>query len=174
MGIVLSIGLMIVGFVVLLGTFSVIGRFGAASKVRVSIVMLALTLASGAIGPLYDLVLWTVIQSLVTIIWFLFYPTNAFESQGFLGPLVLLVGVTVSAITLVTGPAAYLSFLVLTQGPSLGLPGALSNLIAVVIGLGSGVLTYLGCRRRVDQRFAQGVNALRTLEARARRPPPVS
>ena len=78
MDILLIIGLMVGGFIALLGTFSVIGRFGPETTLKASVVLLALTAISTFVGPLYDLLLWTIIQYLATIIWFLFYPTDAF------------------------------------------------------------------------------------------------
>lgn len=57
----MTIGLVVVGFVVLLGTFATLGRFGI-HPTKAGLLLLLMTLLSSVIGPMYDLLLWTVIQ----------------------------------------------------------------------------------------------------------------
>jgi len=54
-GVLLIVGLIVGGFVALLGTFSVIARFGPGMQVKVSVIMIALSVISVAVGPLYDM-----------------------------------------------------------------------------------------------------------------------
>lgn len=93
-------------FAVLLGTFALVSRAGRRAHVRASLLLLALDALSTAFGPYYDLLLWVVVQGLVTFIWFAFYPTDPFlQAGGVAGPLVLASGVAVSTGLLVLSGA---------------------------------------------------------------------
>jgi len=73
------------GFLLLLGTLSVIGRFGDGARVRASLLLIILTLISAIVGPVYDMLLWTVVQCLVTIIWYPVFPADPFVSGALQG-----------------------------------------------------------------------------------------
>jgi hypothetical protein len=160
-GVLLIVGLIVGGFVALLGTFSVIARFGPGMQVKVSVIMIALSVISVAVGPLYDMLLWTIIQSIATVIWFLFYPTDPFIVGGVLGPVVLLAGVTTSVLILCA---------------SLSIPMLVWELLLIdayrgvnaLLTIAQGILLIFVCGPRVVRRWRTGLRALRSLEARAR------
>ncbi len=82
---ILPLVLVTEGFLVLLGTLSVIGRFGDRARVRASLLLIILTLISAIVGPVYDMLLWTVVQCLVTIIWYPVFPADPFVSGALQG-----------------------------------------------------------------------------------------
>jgi cytochrome c oxidase subunit IV len=82
---ILPLVLVTEGFLVLLGTLSVIGRFGDRERVRASLLLIILTLISAIVGPVYDMLLWTVVQCLVTIIWYPVFPSDLFVSGALQG-----------------------------------------------------------------------------------------
>ena len=163
MGILLTIGLFVVGFGVLLGTFTVIGKFGEAGPVRASLILLALDALAAFGAPFYDMWLWFVIQSLVTIVWFLFYPSDPFLTGGVFGPIVLLAGVSVSTLSLVLGAGLAISTMEETNFMS-----GLGIVFILMILLGIPILVGLVFGRRISHRWMQGIRALRAIDQRAR------
>jgi hypothetical protein len=110
----ITVGLIAAAFAVLLATFAAVTRFGPAAQAVTNLILILLALAAAAAGPLYDLMLWPTIQCLATIVWFVFFRTDAFRNDTFvageirgrwgaLGPLSLCAGVIVSVICLFAG-----------------------------------------------------------------------
>ena len=181
MGILLTIGLFVVGFGALLGTFTVIGKFGTAGPVRASVLLLVLDVVAVAVAPVFDLWLWFVIQCLVTVIWFLFYPTDAFVTGGVAGPLVLVSGVVIGTLSMfflcgialfmtisMIGNAITGNFDVIRSFPNLFLlmndiPAAMLAVYLAGAGIGS-ILFW----RRIWHRWMQGIRALKAIDQRAR------
>jgi hypothetical protein len=170
-----TIGLVFVGFLALLGTFSVIGRFSTASRVKASVLLLILTAISALIGPLYDMLLWTVVQCIVTVIWFLFYPPDSFLSGGVFGPMVLLTGVAVSysGLSLLMGAVTIIAvrFIVVSLGQAS--PDATTLLTSsyqflFAIWFMGGIEALILFWRRITERWLQGFRALKAIDAESR------
>jgi hypothetical protein len=169
------VGLVIAGFVALLGTFSVIGRFSTASRVKASVLLMILTAISALIGPLYDMLLWTVVQCIATVIWFLFYPPDSFLSGGVLGPMVLLTGVAVSysGLSLMMGAVTVIAANFITASLGGAIPGAnqlptISYQFLFAIWFLGGLEAAILFWNRISERWLQGFRALKAIEARSR------
>ena len=168
MGILLTIGLFVVGFGVLLGTFTVIGKFGEAGPVRASLILLVLDAIAVFAAPFYDIWLWFMVQALVTVIWFLFCPQDQLLVGGIAGPLVLLTGVCLSAVSAVGIVAGFVGWMGSAPIDSYGVGDEdRTTLIAVVVA-GSIPITALAFGRRIKSRWLLGIARLEEIDQRAR------
>lgn len=161
MEVLIAIGLVIIGFYVLLGTFATLGRFGI-HPTKGGLLLLLLAFISTAIGPTYDLLLWTIIQYIITVIWFLYYPRDPLASSRVFGPLVLCTGVALSAVIL----AILLGLPVTMAFAALGstIAGGMDRGTAIGAAIGiAGVYFIFG--PRIRKRWRLGADALRALDS---------
>ena len=161
MELLVAIGLVITGFYVLLATFATLGRFGI-NPVKAGLLLLLMAFVSRFIGPIYDMLLWTIIQYIITVIWFLYYPKDPLASSRVFGPLVMCTGVFLSALILVflLGLPVTIAFAALGSTVSGG--ADIGEIVGAAVGI---VGVYLVFGRRIRERWRLGADALRALDA---------
>jgi hypothetical protein len=119
-----------------------------------------LALIASSIGPTYDLMLWMIIQYILTVFWFLYYPKDPLKSSRVFGPLVLCSGVLASAVILIV----LLGFPVTMAFAAIGSTISAGEDAGGVIGAAVGVLgVYFIFGRRIRQRWRLGADALKAL-----------
>ena len=160
MQVLTAIGLVIAGFLVLLASFTTLGRFGL-HPMKAGLLLLLMAFVASFIGPMYDFLLWTVIQYITTVVWFLFYPKDPLASSRVYGPLVLCIGVVLSVVILFAAIAVPVAAAFAAVGSAVFDGTLMGAPIGAAVGI-AGVYFLFG--RRIRGRWRLGAEALRALD----------
>ena len=152
------------GFVVLLLTFAGVGKLGERSRTSVSIFLILSTIVSFAVGLLYDVTFWWVMQTLVTTIWFVFYPTDAIKGRGVLPPLILLFGVVVSVLS--CGGVLTVAFIAGIASFQYSVIGGVVYFVGMFLYAASVVTVWRVARSRIKRQWTAAMTALKSMEVR--------
>lgn len=105
--------------------------------------------------------LWMILQYMLTVFWFLYYPKDPLKSSRVFGPLVLCTGVFVSAVILILLLGVPVTMAFAAVGSTISGGEDMGEVVGAAVGV-AGVYFIFG--RRIRQRWRLGADALKSLD----------